>query len=98
MIMPRPLPPPPDDAPAPIDCGTTVRRLWDYLDGELDAARAAEVDAHLAGCAECPPHFEFAHTFLEALAAGRRAADAEPALRARVLAALAREGFGRGTA
>jgi anti-sigma factor (TIGR02949 family) len=90
MIMPGPTPP-----PASIDCETAVRRLWDYLDGELDPARAAEVDAHLAGCAECPPHFGFARTFLEALAAGRGARDGEPALRARVLTALSDEGFRR---
>jgi anti-sigma factor RsiW len=93
MITPRPTPP-----AASIDCETAVRRLWDYLDGELDPARAAEVDAHLAGCADCPPHFDFARAFLGALAAGRGARDGEPALRARVLAALAREGFRRGDA
>ena len=93
MTIPRPTPPP--DRPARIDCGTTVRRLWDYLDAELDPVHAAEVEAHLAACLECPPHFAFATTFLETLAAGRRADAPVTALRTRVLAALAHEGFRR---
>lgn len=83
-------------APSPIDCETAVRRLWDFLDGELDAPRAEEVEAHLAVCRRCPPHFAFARAFLGALAATRPAADVPAALRSRVLAALHAEGYSRG--
>lgn len=79
--------------PAAIDCETTVRRLWDYLDEELDETRAAEVEAHLAFCLECPPHFVFAREMLDAVAASRRAPDDVTSLRARVLAALRASGF-----
>jgi anti-sigma factor (TIGR02949 family) len=79
--------------PGGIDCATAVRRLWDYLDGELDDARMAEVDAHLDACRRCPPHFAFARTFLDALAAGRREHAPPVALRDRVVAALVAEGF-----
>lgn len=53
---------------SPIDCSTAVRRLWDYLDGRLPAMSRGEVEAHLAICAGCPPHFEFARTMKRALA------------------------------
>lgn len=79
--------------PATIDCETTVRRLWDYLDAELDDGRAAAVAAHLANCPECPPHFVFAREMLDAVAASRRAPDDISSLRARVFAALRASGF-----
>ncbi|TNF30271.1 MAG: anti-sigma factor [Deltaproteobacteria bacterium] len=34
-------------------CGEVLERLSDYVDGELDAAERARVDAHLAGCDWC---------------------------------------------
>ena len=84
---------------AAIDCETAVRRLWDYLDAELPAPRADEVRAHLAACAHCPPHFEFAARLQAALAAagadapGLDAADIA-ALRARVVTTLRAAGIG----
>ena len=94
---PDPLPgaagPDAPDVPvaAPTSCETAVRRLWDYLDGGLAAPSHREVEAHLATCAACPPHFAFAARTLDALAAGRPAApspDEGAALRERVQAAL----------
>ena len=79
--------------PAPIDCDTAVRRLWDYLDGELDDRRMAEVDTHLAACRHCPRHFAFARVFLDAVATARREHQQPGALRERVVAALRVEGF-----
>jgi anti-sigma factor RsiW len=76
---------------APISCETAVRRLWDYLDGGLAAPARGEVEAHLATCADCPPHFAFAARTLDALAAARPDApspDEDAALRVRVQAAL----------
>lgn len=78
-------------AAAPIDCETAVRRLWDFLDGRLAAPSRAEVEAHLAACAQCPPHFDFARGMRRGLAAARAPgpdADDEAALRRRVRAAL----------
>jgi anti-sigma factor RsiW len=78
-------------AAAPIGCETAVRRLWDYLDGGLAAPTHREVEAHLATCAACPPHFAFAARTLDALAAARPDApspDEDAALRVRVQAAL----------
>jgi anti-sigma factor RsiW len=74
--------------PAPISCETAVRRLWDYLDGGLAAPARAEVEAHLAECERCPPHFAFSASTLAALAAARPPAVDDAALRERVLATL----------
>ena len=79
--------------PSPIDCETAVRRLWDFLDGELDPARRVEVEAHLAVCRRCSPHFAFAHAMVAALEASERGGAPPDALRARVLAALRAEGY-----
>lgn len=37
----------------PIGCAEAVRRLWDYLDEELDQHDRAAVDVHLAWCRRC---------------------------------------------
>lgn len=84
---------------APIDCETAVRRLWDYLDGQLSAVAHDAVEAHLATCALCPPHFDFSRRMRDALAAlGSRTpppeGDDDSALRARVAAALRRTAAG----
>lgn len=36
-------------------CQTARSLVSDYIDGELDASTAAEVEAHLAHCPSCPP-------------------------------------------
>ena len=75
--------------PAPVlDCKETVRRLWDYLDRELSDDDMAAVDAHLAACTHCPPHFTLERQFLAALKAARSQHGASRGLRARVRAAL----------
>jgi anti-sigma factor (TIGR02949 family) len=79
--------------PAPLDCLAAVRRLWDYLDGELSAWDERAVDEHLAACAGCPPHFEFERTLLAAVAEARAEHPDPEALRARLRAVLAREGY-----
>lgn len=90
-----------------IDCEAAMRRLWDYLDDELDAVRFTEMEAHLATCAGCTSHVTFARAFLAAV---RSAAQDEvtedavmrsatlpsatpSALRTRVVEQLTREGF-----
>lgn len=37
----------------PIDCFEAARRLWAYLDGELELSSAAEVERHLGECTRC---------------------------------------------
>ena len=55
--------------PAPIECETAVRRLWDYVDGRLPPPTRDEVRAHLATCVLCAPRFTFARAMKEALGA-----------------------------
>ena len=52
-----------------IDCETTVRRLWDYLDGGMSNMARDDVEAHLAWCESCGSHFVFARAMRSALAA-----------------------------
>lgn len=90
---------------AVIDCEVAVRRLWDFLDGRLPTIAREEVEAHLATCLLCPPHFEFAEEMQRVLA---NSASAEPGdaseldsvseLHARVANALRRQALAsRGT-
>ena len=77
-----------------LDCEAAMRLLWDYLDGELTAARAARVREHLGVCARCYPHYEFEKLFLDALAETRHLAAGPPKhLRPRVMAALRAAGM-----
>lgn len=85
-----------DEVPV-FDCEQTVRRLWDYLDGELAAVDLAGVDAHLAACSKCPPHFEFERRFLAVVRDVRFTVSAPEsdtigALRARVVSMLSDAG------
>lgn len=68
-----------------FDCEQSVRRLWDYLDDELGAIEMAAVDAHLAECDRCPPHFTFERRFLNAVRAARDTIAATDAPRTRGL-------------
>lgn len=45
---------------AGIPCREAIERLWDYLDGELDAQDHRAVDAHLAFCLRCCGELAFA--------------------------------------
>lgn len=82
------------DCPRDIDCRTAVQQLWDYLDEELTPERMAEVRGHLARCAQCLPHHDYAHTFLTALSEAReRDVRAPDLLRRRVMECLRAAGF-----
>lgn len=54
-----------------ITCHEMVAELWDYLDGELPAARAAVIADHLVECARCYPRYRFELAFLAAVARQR---------------------------
>jgi anti-sigma factor RsiW len=92
------LPNPPSTTPSPIDCTTAVRRLWDYLDGYLSSVAKEEVEAHLATCELCAPHFVFAERMKQSLVktAATISTEDEARLRDRVRAALVRLAAGNG--
>jgi anti-sigma factor (TIGR02949 family) len=57
-----------------ISCSEAVRRLWEYLDGALDAADLALVEEHLGLCRRCCGEMEFAEELRRLLA---RSADVD---------------------
>lgn len=76
------------------DCDQIVARLWPHLDGALPESERARIVEHLRSCTDCQSHFDFAQSFLEAVSEAKpRRATSEHAIRARVMAALAAEGF-----
>jgi anti-sigma factor (TIGR02949 family) len=48
-----------------ITCKQAMARVYEYLDGELDAISHDEVRAHLEKCRRCYPHFDFERMFLD---------------------------------
>lgn len=80
--------------PGREECERVVRQLWPYLDDALAPEWREQIVAHLERCTDCTSHFEFERAFLDAVqTAGMIAADAVEPLRARVVSALARDGF-----
>jgi anti-sigma factor (TIGR02949 family) len=75
------------------ECEAVVRQLWPYLDGVISESQRERILRHLELCADCTSHFEFAHAFLDAVAATASRVDETEVLRDRVLGALAAEGF-----
>lgn len=47
-----------------IDCRTVMKRLWEYLDGELPPEAASALREHLAQCARCYPQYRHQLAFL----------------------------------
>ena len=75
-------------APA-ISCEDALRRVHEFLDGELPGAPLEEIQAHFDACSRCYPHLRFERSFREAV---RRAASrdlAPPELRDRLFRLLA---------
>jgi anti-sigma factor RsiW len=70
-----------------MSCGQ-AQWLHGYFDGELDAARAAEFDAHLEGCAACTRDLAAQKALRTALGAADLYARAPASLRSRVRAQL----------
>ena len=71
-------------------CSDRVATLQALIDGELDAANALEMEAHLRVCAACAAEHRAWLALREALAAPGVAPTVPPALRTRIEAALAR--------
>jgi anti-sigma factor RsiW len=72
-----------------MDC-KELRSLADaYLDGELTSKTRAEIDAHLAGCADCRAEIEARRAFIAHLKASVCYFEAPPALAQRLAQRLA---------
>ena len=42
----------------PLTCWQARQELSEYLDDDLEAQECAALEAHLAGCATCPPRYQ----------------------------------------
>jgi len=71
-----------------VGCETERAILHGYLDGELDAARAAEFERHLLSCPECVRALEAQETIRRSIERGSLYQRAPESLRARVQASL----------
>ena len=71
-----------------LDCEVVLERVYDYLDGEMDAEEAAQFRVHLQECAPCLGQYDL-DVVMKALV--RRSCQCEPApaeLRSRILVQL----------
>jgi len=48
-----------------LGCEESLARVYEYLDGELDAAEHEAVRRHLEKCRKCYPHYDFERLFLD---------------------------------
>jgi len=72
-----------------IDCREAVRRMWAYLDHELDAKPVTEFEAHLETCQRCCGELEFSRHLREVVADDERTPAMPPDLRSRIEILLA---------
>jgi anti-sigma factor (TIGR02949 family) len=72
-----------------IDCTEAVRRMWAYLEHELDAKPVAEFEVHLETCRRCCGELEFSRHLREVVAEGEGATPVPPELRSRIEILLA---------
>lgn len=57
-----------------IECKEAVRRLWEYVDRNLERRREEELEQHLGLCRHCCGELEFARQIRERLAESEPAA------------------------
>ena len=72
-----------------IDCREAVRRMWAYLDHELEARPVTEFEAHLETCQRCCGELEFSRHLRAKVAEDEGAPAMPPDLRARIEILLA---------
>jgi mycothiol system anti-sigma-R factor len=75
-------------AAAAIACAEASARLFEYLDGELEAVSEEEVRLHLEVCEGCYPRVQFEKHFMEALRRSQNGGRVSDDLRDRVLQSL----------
>ena len=71
-----------------LSCAEARALVSDYIDGELGAPAARDLEAHLETCPNCPPLYASLVTSLAALKATEVASPAVDTLVQRVLAAV----------
>lgn len=76
-----------------LSCEEVARAVWTYLDGEIDAQRAAQIRAHLDTCDHCRDMYTFEGAFLRTVAQLLDASADVSELRSRIVDALRSQGF-----
>lgn len=71
-----------------IDCREAVRRMWAYLEHELEAKPVSEFEAHLETCQRCCGELEFSRHLRE-MVAEKEAPPVPSELRSRIEILLA---------
>ncbi|TVR64000.1 MAG: hypothetical protein EA422_07625 [Gemmatimonadales bacterium] len=83
--------------PGGLTCQEAAARVYEWLDGELDADMHDRVGEHLTTCAHCYPFLQFEDAFRRALQrVGAHPVRAPSDLGDRVRQSLRKEGFGKG--
>lgn len=72
-----------------IDCREAVRRMWAYIEHDLEAKPVAEFEAHLTACQHCCGELEFNRHLRETVVEGEGAPSMPPELRSRIEVLLA---------
>jgi anti-sigma factor (TIGR02949 family) len=72
------------DPVSPIACAEVARRVWDYLDDQIETDLKGRIRRHLALCDHCQEHYTFEGEFLRALGRLVYAEDEPTPLRAQV--------------
>lgn len=72
-----------------IDCREAVRRMWAYLDHELDAKPVSEFEDHLDTCRRCCGELEFSRHVRDMVGDAERSPVIPPDVRARIETLLA---------
>jgi len=75
-------------APPEIPCDEAVRRVYEFLDSELDATWQERVRRHLEVCRRCYPLFNFERAFLEHIRSRGHPVERSEELVTRIRAAL----------
>jgi mycothiol system anti-sigma-R factor len=76
---------------ADIGCEEALARVYEYLDGELDAVEHEAVRRHIEKCRQCYPYFDFERLFLDYIHELGAGEERRPELEERVRAMLAAE-------
>jgi mycothiol system anti-sigma-R factor len=74
-----------------LNCEESLARVYEYLDGELDAGEHDAVGRHLEKCRKCYPHFDFERLFLDYVHELGAGEETRPGLMDRVREMLAAE-------
>ena len=75
-----------------IDCREAIRRMWAYIEHDLEAKPVAEFEAHLQACQHCCGELEFNRHLRETVVEGEGAPSMPPELRSRIEILLADTG------